>query len=93
MLENILFVGHLKLLMIITLEFLFDTDSSRETDSSSENTCSFSEESSDNVNFYRWQIVEKKIKKSKVDVKFKDAVEIFKDDIKTLKEYIYNKKR
>ena len=43
------------------------SDSSADTDSSSENTCSSSEENSDNVTFYRWQIVEKKITKSKVD--------------------------
>ena len=61
-----------------------DTESSSETDSSSENTYNSSEENPDNVTVYRWQIVEKKITKSKVDVKFKDAVEMFKDDIKTL---------
>ena len=43
--------------------------------------------------FYRWQIVEKKIPKSKVDVTFKDAAEMFKDDIKTLKEHISIKRR
>ena len=52
-------------------------------------TYSSSEENSDNVTFYGWQIIEKKITKSKVDVTFKDAVEMFKDDIKTLKEHIY----
>ena len=64
------------------------SDSSSDTDSSSENTYSSPEENSDNVTFYRWQIVEKKITKSKVDVMFKDAVEMLKDDIKTLKEHI-----
>ena len=68
-------------------------DSSSDTDSSSENTSSFSEEKSDNVTFYRWKIVEKKITKSKVDVTFKDAAEMFKDDTKTLKEYMYIKRR
>ena len=53
-------------------------DSSSETDSSSENTYSFSEENCDNVTFYRWQIVEKKITKSKVDVTFKDVTECLK---------------
>ena len=67
-------------------------DSSSDTDSSSENTSSFSEEKSDNVTFYRWKIVEKKITKSKVDVTFKDAAEMFKDDTKTLKEYMYIKR-
>ena len=43
--------------------------------------------------FYRWQIIEKKIIKSKVDVTFKDAAEMFKDDINTLKENIYIKRR
>ena len=32
--------------------------------------------------FYLWQIIENKITKSKVDVTFKDAAEMFKDDIK-----------
>ena len=62
---------------------------SSDADSSSENTYSSSEENSDNVTFYGWQIIEKKITKSKVDVTFKDAVEMFKDDIRTLKEHIY----
>ena len=69
------------------------SDSSSDTDSRSENTYSFSEENSDNVTFYRWQIVEKNIAKSKVDVLFKDAVEMFKDDIKTVKEHIYIERR
>ena len=67
--------------------------SSSDTDSSSENTYSASEEISGNVTFYGWQIIEKKITKSKVDVKFKDAVEMFKDDIKALKEHIYIERR
>ena len=50
-------------------------DSSSDTDSSSEDTYSSCEENSDNVTFYRWQIVEKKITKSKVDVTFKEAAE------------------
>ena len=69
------------------------SDSSSDADSSNENTHSSSEENSDNVTFYRWQIVEKKITKSKVDVTFKDAVEMFKSDIKTLKEHIYIERR
>ena len=40
-------------------------DPTPDTDSGSENTYSFSEENSDNVTFYRWQIVETKITKSK----------------------------
>ena len=68
-------------------------DSSSFTDSSSENTQSSFEENFDNVTFYRWQIVEKKITKSKVDFTFKDAAEMFKDDIKkTLKEHIFIKR-
>ena len=43
--------------------------------------------------FYFWLIVEKKVTKSKVDVTFKGAAEMFKDDIKTLKEHIYIKRR
>ena len=43
--------------------------------------------------FYLWLIVEKKVTKSKVDVMFKGAAEMFKDDIKTLKEHIYIKRR
>ena len=69
------------------------SDSSSDTDSTSESTYSFSEENSDNVTFYRWQIVEKNITKSKVDVLFKDAVEMFKDDVKTVKEHIYIERR
>ena len=62
-------------------------DSSPDTDSTSENTYSPFEENSDNVTFCHCH-------KYKVDVTtFKDAVEIFKDDIKTLKERIYIKRR
>ena len=43
--------------------------------------------------FYFWQIVEKTITKSEVDVTFKDAAEMFKDNIKTLKEHIYIRRR
>ena len=43
--------------------------------------------------FYCWQIVEKKITKSKVDVTFNGVAEMFKYDIKTLKEHIYIKRR
>ena len=57
------------------------------------NTYSSSEENSDNVTFCRWQIVEEKITKSKVDVMFRDAAEMFKDDIKTLKKQIYVKRK
>ena len=52
-----------------------DTDSSSEAESSSENAYSSSGENSDNVMLFRWQVVEKKITKSKVDVAFKDAIE------------------
>ena len=45
-------------------------DASSDTDRSSESTYSFSEENSDNVTFYRWQMVETKTTKSKKDVAF-----------------------
>ena len=69
-----------------------ELDSSSDTDSSGENAYRSFEENSDNVTFYRWQIIEKKISKSKVDVTFKDAAEMFKNDIKILKEHIYIKR-
>ena len=69
-----------------------ELDSSSDTDSSGENAYRSFEENSDNVTFYRWQIIEKKISKSKVDVTFKDAAEMFKNDIKLLKEHIYIKR-
>ena len=65
------------------------SDTSSDTDTSSENTYSSSEENTDNVTFYRWQIVKKKITKSKVNVTVKDAVKMFEDDVETLKEHIY----
>ena len=43
--------------------------------------------------FYPCLIVEKKVTKSKVDVTLKDEAEMFKDDIKTLKQHIYIKRR
>ena len=57
-------------------------DFSSDTNSSSESIYSPSEENSDNLMFYLWQIIENKITKSIVDVTFKDAAEMFKDDIK-----------
>ena len=68
-------------------------DSSSDTDSICENTYSSSEENSDKEKFCRWQMAEKKIPKPKVDVVFKDAAKIFKNDIKTLKEHIYVKRK
>ena len=53
---------------------------------------SSSEENPYNIPFYRWQIFQKKISKSKADVTFKDTVGMFKDGIKTLKEHICTKK-
>ena len=67
-----------------------DTDSGSETDSKSKNTYSSFEENSDNVQrFIAGKIVEKKITKPKVNVMFKDAVEMFRDDIKELKIYLF----
>ena len=57
-------------------------DSSSDTDSSCE-------ENSDNATFCHWAIVQKKITRSKVDVMFKDAAEMFKSDIKTLKSRLH----
>ena len=68
-------------------------DCSSVTDCSSENIYSISLENSDNVTFYYWQIVEKKITKFKVDDMFEGAAEMFKNDIRTLKEHIYIKRR
>ena len=71
-----------------------DTDSGSETDSKSKNTYSSFEENSDNVQrFIAGNIVEKKITKPKVNVMFKDAVEMFRDDIKELKKGIYINRR
>ena len=53
---------------------------------------SSSEENPYNIPFYHWQIFEKKISKSEADVTFKDAVGMFKDDIKTLKKHICTKR-
>ena len=53
-------------------------DGSSDADSISANTLSSYEENSDNVTFYRWQIVEKKITKSEIDITLKDAAEMFK---------------
>ena len=43
------------------LYFPSDTDSRSVTDNCSKNTRSSSEENSENVTIYRWQIVEKKV--------------------------------
>ena len=46
-----------------------------------------------NVVFYRWQTVDKKITKSKIEVSFKDAIEMLKDELVVLKEHIHIKRR
>ena len=46
-----------------------------------------------NVAFYRWQTVDKKITKSKIEVSFKDAIEMLKDELVVLKEHIHIKRR
>ena len=68
------------------LDCPYDTDTSSETDSSNENNYSSCEENFDKVMRCCWQIVEKTIT-------FKDAVDMLKDDIKTLKESIYIKRK
>ena len=52
-----------------------------------------SEPESGNVVFYRWQTVDKKITKSKIEVSFKDAIEMLKDELVVLKEHIHIKRR
>ena len=46
-----------------------------------------------NVVFYRWQTIDKKITKSKIEVSFKEAIEMLKDEPVVLKEHIHIKRR
>ena len=48
-----------------------------------------SEPEGGNIVFYRWQTVDKKITMSKIEVSFKDAIEMLKDELVVLKEYIH----
>ena len=40
------------------------------------------------VTFYRWQTLQKRITKSKIDVPLNEAIYMFKEDLITLKENI-----
>ena len=70
-----------------------DADSS----SDSENPCDSEEEASENhgdkVAFYRWQAIDKKICKAKIEMNFNNAIEIFKEEVGVLKEHIHIKRR
>ena len=48
---------------------------------------------SNKVTFYRWQIIDKKIAKVKIQISFGDAIEMFKEDVVVLKEHIHVKRR
>lgn len=63
-------------------EFSCDSDS----DSNDSN-----DENSSNVTFFRWQTVEKKITKSKIELGFDDVIEMLKDEIKLLKSIFTSK--
>ena len=70
-----------------------DSDSS----SKSENSCDSEEEASENngdkVAFYRWQTIDKKICKAKIEMNCNTAIEMFKEEVAVLKEHIHIKRR
>ena len=60
------------------------SDSSRDSESESDTT---------EVVFYRWQTVDKKITKSRIEVTFEDAIEMLKEEVAILKQHIHIKRR
>ena len=70
-----------------------DTNDSRKSDSSCDSEDSKSESDTTEVEFYRWQTVEKKITTSRIEVTFKDAIEMLKEEAAILKAHIHIKRR
>ena len=68
-----------------------------DSSSDSENSCHSEEEASENngdkVAFYRWQTIDKKICKAKIEMNFNTAKEMFKEKVAVLKEHIHIKRR
>ena len=69
-----------------------DEDVDEDSSESDSPVCD-SEPEGGNVAFYRCQTIDKKIAKSKIEVSFKDAIEMLKDELVVLKEHIHIKRR
>ena len=71
--------------------------SDADNSSDSENSCDSEEEASEDnggkVTFYRWQTIDKKICKAKIEMNFNTAIEMFKEEVAVLKEHIHIKRR
>ena len=52
-----------------------------------------SENDAAEVMFYRWQIIDEKITKATIQTSFNDAIEMFKEEVVSLKEHIHIKRR
>ena len=70
-----------------------DTKDSRKSDSSCDSEDSKSEIDNTEVVFYRWETVDKKITTCRIEVTFKDAIEMLKEEVAILKEHIHIKRR
>ena len=80
---------------LVVEESLEDEDSKDSSESSSSRGSEDSEFESHTteVLFYRWQTADKKITKSRIEVSFKDAIEMLKEEVAILKEHIHIKRR
>ena len=80
---------------LVVEESLEDEDSkdSRKSDYSRDSEDNECETDTTEVVFYCWKTVDKKITKSRIEVTFKDAIEMLKEEVVILKEHIYIKRR
>ena len=80
---------------LVVEESLEDEDSKDSSESSFSRGSEVSEFESHTteVLFYRWQTADKKITKSRIEVSFKDAIEMLKEEVAILKEHIHIKRR
>ena len=70
-----------------------DSDSSSDSGNSCDSEEEASEDHGDKVAFYRWQTIDKKICKAKIELSFKTAIEMFKQEVAVLKEHIHVERR
>ena len=80
---------------LVVEESLEDEDSKdwSEPDSSRDSEDSESESDTTEVVFYGWETVDKKITKSRIELNFKDVIEMLKEEVAILEEHIYITRR
>ena len=102
MLENCCMCKSSKLIDELIVDHPSESESSEESNSSDGSSVSndpndsedqASEQNADKVIYYRWQTVDKKITKARIEIGFNNAIEMFKEEVAVLKEHIHIKRR